>query len=408
MQTFTAIKHTVSLGFISAAILLIPTTSRALTVEEVTNPRKTNDAWVTDMANILSDRTEAELNRLIGNLEAKNGTEIAVVTVPETAPADSPKTFATELFNYWGIGKAESDNGILFLVSTGDRRVEIETGYGIEAILSNNRVAKIIETEITPQYKQGNYDGGTLDGTVALINSLDRQTSTTPNNTQTAIDSPNLSESAPNHNWHILAIFAGIGLTSAGGIVWLKQRVSKVYINPSQAIVSLSRRDSRDICCAKCQQPMQKVKHVELNRVQQVAKKIGAVSYRGYQCSDCNNPLQPYSLVAYTSRSSRYQKCSKCEEFTMIRTSTVSQQASYTSEGETTITDTCHCCEYVRETTEITPRLRHHVHANNQNYHNSGSGSYSHTYTGGGYSGGSSGGGFGGGSSGGGGAGGDF
>ncbi|MGL4883331.1 MAG: TPM domain-containing protein [Waterburya sp.] len=58
------------------------------------------------MAGILSDRTETELNNLITNLEQTNGTEIAVVTVSETTPAESPKAFATELFNYWGRRKS--------------------------------------------------------------------------------------------------------------------------------------------------------------------------------------------------------------------------------------------------------------------------------------------------------------
>ncbi|WP_019506861.1 YgcG family protein [Pleurocapsa sp. PCC 7319] len=172
MKTLTTFKQTITLGLISSTVLVTPLTSQALTVEEVINPQKTNDGWVTDMADILSDRTETELNHLITNLEQGNGTEIAVVTVPETSPADSPKTFATELFNYWGIGKAESDNGILFLISTGDRRVEIETGYGIESILPDAKVGNIIDTKITPQYKQGNFDRGTLDGTNALISVL--------------------------------------------------------------------------------------------------------------------------------------------------------------------------------------------------------------------------------------------
>lgn len=76
-----------------------------------------------------------------------------MVTVPETVPANSPKAFTTQLFNYWGIGKADQDNGVLFLVSTGDRRVEIETGYGIESILPDAQVGNIIDTKITPQLK---------------------------------------------------------------------------------------------------------------------------------------------------------------------------------------------------------------------------------------------------------------
>lgn len=172
MKTLTTLKQTITLSFFGSTILFTPLASQALTVEDVINPRQDNDGWVTDMADILSDRTEAKLNHQISNLEQTNGTEIAVVTVPETSPADSPKTFATELFNYWGIGKAESDNGILFLISTGDRRVEIETGYGIEGILPDAQVGKIIDTTITPQYKQGNFDRGTLDGTNALISAL--------------------------------------------------------------------------------------------------------------------------------------------------------------------------------------------------------------------------------------------
>lgn len=172
MKNSTLLKQTFTLGFIGATVLFSPSATQALTVEEVTNPRQDNGGWVTDMADILSDRTEIKLNNLITNLEQDNGTELAVVTVPETAPADSPKAFATELFNHWGIGKAKSNNGILFLVSMGDKRVEIETGYGIESILSATEVAEIIDTKITPQYKHGNFDRGTLDGTEALISSL--------------------------------------------------------------------------------------------------------------------------------------------------------------------------------------------------------------------------------------------
>jgi uncharacterized protein len=96
-------------------------------VKDVPNPRQINGTWVTDMAGMLDEPTESQLNSLISQLERKNGTEIAVVTVPETTPAESPKEFTTQLFNYWKIGKKGKDNGVLFLISKSDRRVEIET-----------------------------------------------------------------------------------------------------------------------------------------------------------------------------------------------------------------------------------------------------------------------------------------
>jgi uncharacterized protein len=83
------------------------------------------------------------------------------------------------LFNHWGIGKADEDNGVLFLISIGDRRVEIETGYGIEPILPDAQVGQIIETNITPPFKQGDFDAGTLAGTKALVVQLGDDANTT-------------------------------------------------------------------------------------------------------------------------------------------------------------------------------------------------------------------------------------
>ena len=156
----------------TAAIVSIPTLSLAVSVEQVPNPRQANGGWVSDVANILSPDTEASLNQQISELEAKNGSEIAVVTVPDTAPSATPKQFATTLFNYWGIGKAAHNNGVLLLISQGDRRVEIETGYGIGEHLSDAQVGQIIDQQIIPRLKQGDFDGGTLAGIQAVTQEL--------------------------------------------------------------------------------------------------------------------------------------------------------------------------------------------------------------------------------------------
>ncbi|WP_246275555.1 TPM domain-containing protein [Brasilonema bromeliae] len=122
-----------------------------------------------DLAHILSPNTEIRLNQIISKLERQNGDEIAVVTVPETSPARTPKAFTTSLFNYWGIAKSSQNNGVLFLVSVNEHRVEIEVGYGVKNILSNSLVNNIIQQEIIPQFKQGNYEDGILAGTQSLV-----------------------------------------------------------------------------------------------------------------------------------------------------------------------------------------------------------------------------------------------
>ena len=203
------IKQTLWVSPLCLAILITPLASQALTVQEVPNPRQVNGGWVTDMAEILNNQTEAQLNQLISELEAQNGTEIAVVTVPQTVLYDSPKAFTTTLFKHWGIGKPGKNNGILFLISQGERRIEIETGYGIAEILPDAEVAKIIETKITPQFKQGNFDAGTLAGTKALIVVL--------NDEDTGI------------SWVLYVVIGGIALALAFVITTYLRRRRRVY-----------------------------------------------------------------------------------------------------------------------------------------------------------------------------------
>lgn len=146
----------------------------ALTVEDISNPRTTYGGWVTDRASILNDKTKTHLNQKIGQLQAETSIELAIVTVSKTSPASSVKSFTTKLFNYWKIGKAEENNGILFLVSLGARRVEIETGSGIEKVISNSKIREIIEQDIKPLFQEEEYDLGILiaiDDLIAELNS---------------------------------------------------------------------------------------------------------------------------------------------------------------------------------------------------------------------------------------------
>jgi uncharacterized protein len=213
------------LGSLYVAFFLVPCPGLALTVQEVPNPRQVSGGWVTDKAEILQPETETQLNQMIARLEAKNGAEIAVVTVPETAPAASPKEFTTNLFNYWKIGKKGQDNGVLFLISVKDRRVEIETGYGVEGILPDGKVGNIIETQITPRFRQKDFDGGTLAGTRAIIVSLEPSLS------------KELTQDTPQNNSRGVHFWMWLGVAIGGGLVifYLIYRISLYLISSSSS-----------------------------------------------------------------------------------------------------------------------------------------------------------------------------
>jgi len=373
-----------------------------LTVEEVPNPRYENGGWVTDMADILNTDTETELNGIISHFEETNGSEIAVVTVFNTPSTESSEVFATELFNYWGIGKANINNGILLLISLDENyyEIQIRTGTGLKDILPDQEVQKIIDTQIVPQYKHDRFNIGTLKGTNALIRTL---------NSEVLKDPASEVIKDQSRHWSIFPL-VGLGITLlAGGIVRFRQQRNKVFVKPSKNI-ALQRIDNREVHCAKCHKPMERTKDIDLTSAQLVAKKLGAINYRGYKCPSCSKDANTYSIVAYYSSSDRFEDCPECKELTVVKTGEVLETATRNSKGKFLSKKKCHHCDYQTEKITDTPRFKQSK-TKNIGLNNSSS-AYTY-YDGGSSSGGSSGGGgysggFGGGGSDGGGAGGDF
>ena len=145
--------------------------------------------FVNDYAGILSRDARTRTEAMLAETERKTTAEIAVVTVKTTAPL-TIEQYAVELFQKWGIGKKGADNGILLLVAVSDRKVRIETGYGLEGAVTDLQSKMIINDLITPAFRKGNYDLGVFTGVAALARivgdeygvelDLDAQTSGAP------------------------------------------------------------------------------------------------------------------------------------------------------------------------------------------------------------------------------------
>lgn len=137
--------------------------------------------WVNDMAQVLDPATEDKLRTLLADLERRTSVEMAVVVVPSTAPL-TPKQYVTELYNRWGIGKRGLDNGVLLLLAVQDRRIEVETGYGVEGILPDGRVGAIIRSTMLPHFRNNRWGEGLLAGVQELAQILraEYQTSAAP------------------------------------------------------------------------------------------------------------------------------------------------------------------------------------------------------------------------------------
>ncbi|WP_199589752.1 TPM domain-containing protein [Lujinxingia litoralis] len=151
-------------------LTLVASSALALSVEEVPNPRHVN-AWVTDHADILTPEQELELNTMLHELEHLTSVEVALVTL-HSVDAPTPKDFATRLFNYWGVGKEELNNGLLVLLVMDERRLEMETGYGLEGVLTDGWLATIQAEHMVPHFKEGQFGIGLTSGLAEIYRRL--------------------------------------------------------------------------------------------------------------------------------------------------------------------------------------------------------------------------------------------
>ncbi len=123
---------------------------------------------VTDYTKTLSAGQVEQLERKLVAFSDTASTQIAVVLMQSTGEYDIGD-YGTRLAQRWGIGTKDHDNGILVLAALGDRAVTIQTGYGVEGAVPDIVAHRIIENEIKPHFRQGDYFGGLDAATDALI-----------------------------------------------------------------------------------------------------------------------------------------------------------------------------------------------------------------------------------------------
>lgn len=142
----------------------------AFTVYGYTSPGKPT-GYINDFANIISDGTQADLEAKLTQFFKESSVQIAVVTVP-TLGDEVIEYYAVKLFEEWGIGNKDKDTGILFLVALNERKLRIETGYGIEGALTDVEANAIINQVVVPEFKQGNMEAGIVKGAEAIIGTV--------------------------------------------------------------------------------------------------------------------------------------------------------------------------------------------------------------------------------------------
>ena len=123
---------------------------------------------VVDQTGTLGSNDIASLTQTLKDLEARKGSQIAVLIV-STTDGEAIEQFSLRVAEAWKIGRKKIDDGALLVIAKNDRRLRIEVGYGLEGILTDATTRRIIDEDITPKFKTGDFAGGVSAGVKRMV-----------------------------------------------------------------------------------------------------------------------------------------------------------------------------------------------------------------------------------------------
>jgi len=300
----------------------------------IPNPRVKNGTWVTDMAGALRPETIAQLNQMIGEVERTRGIEMAVVVV-RSLDGLTVEDAAEKLFRMWAIGKKGQDNGLLFLWSTGDRKVRVEVGYGLEGTLPDGKVGAILDAYVIPKFKANQFDEGVLSGVETLLGAQRGD----------PIVLPAVGKSYAIERWRP----SGWSLW-----FWLSGPIA-LFLTVRSMFRRWRRYRSRK--CPQCRTRMVRLSETEddasLDQGQAAEERVGSVDYDVWKCPSCAYQF----TLRYAKWATKYDMCPQCSNRTKWSTETVVERATRHGDGLARVTDQCAFCNYKVEYEKVLPQL---------------------------------------------------
>ena len=134
-------------------------------------PSVLEDTYVYDSAGILSDETQQNVNGTLYKLEQDTSIEFTVITI-SSLNGLSIEDYSNQVFNELGIGKRDSDNGILLLIAADESKVRLEIGRGLEGTLTDSICGRILDEHFVNHRSDGDYDAAVSE-TVSSIVSME-------------------------------------------------------------------------------------------------------------------------------------------------------------------------------------------------------------------------------------------
>lgn len=172
--------------------------------------------YVNDTADMIPAATELKLEQYLEDFERTDSTQLAVLTLPSLEGEDLAET-AIRVATHWQLGQQGKDNGLLLLIAKKERKIRIEVGSGLEGGLTDLLAGRIIDQEITPRFRQGNFPDGVIAGVLAMTEAVRGE--------YTGTGSTHKKKSRGSLGWLTILLFLAPGLLPFGrrrrSIFWM-------------------------------------------------------------------------------------------------------------------------------------------------------------------------------------------
>jgi uncharacterized protein len=348
------------------------------TVESVPNVHLKNAAdYVTNPDGIISQAAEDKINSMIDSVGSASTAEIAVVLLSSVGDVDIDD-FATSLFTRWGIGK-KNDNGLLFLLVNDQKQMVFRTGYGLEGVLPDVILSRVIRNDISPLMRTGDSDGGIVAGIAKVCDYLKN-----PAAVQEIIQKQAAESKAQTLSY--VWIYLGISVIIAIAFFFYLISKTGLKITNYQKYLSLrgqkgivigftiffpilmilyllvyflvlKRLRTHPINCEKCGNKMvrlsESAEDAYLTPAQQTEENIRSVEYDVWHCDKCGNT----DVLAF-DENSEYSECPYChaKAFYLAQDKIIRNTSSF-SAGQGEKVYTCKNCNKIMTRPYIIPQI---------------------------------------------------
>ena len=125
--------------------------------------------YFNDYANVVSAATASQLNQTLENFERQTSEQIVVAVFPKMQSDSSVDDYTERVASSWRVGQKDKNNGAVLFVFVQEHRMFIQVGYGLEGVLPDALCKRIIDEQIAPRFKTGDYDGGLSAGVQSIL-----------------------------------------------------------------------------------------------------------------------------------------------------------------------------------------------------------------------------------------------